>query len=106
MLAAWFLVMPPRTTNDDCTITYYEDTPVAEWAATIGPLETLEECETVRHDVANRLERRRRGETPLRPVRRGPLDAILRLFFPPHTFMECEAVADYWALEHTRCAER
>jgi predicted RNase H-like HicB family nuclease len=105
LLAGWVFVMQPgRTTNRDCTTTYDEETPVDRWGSFHDPFETREECERVRHEIARRQELNR--ESPTRRPKWSPLDPLLKLLFPPSTWDECEAVADYWALEHTRCVER
>jgi hypothetical protein len=54
VLADWALVMPPRTTNTDCTITYREDLPVQEWSGGHFVAKTREECERIRTELARR----------------------------------------------------
>jgi len=103
-LADWALVMPPRTTNTDCTIAYREDAPVDSWSV-FRTYPTKEECEGVRVEVA-----RRRALSQARIHSRwdwgAPLGWVTKWFFDPSTWDECARVADYWALEHTRCTEK
>jgi hypothetical protein len=101
--ARWTLIQPPRTTHPDCSITYRENTPTAEWGE-FRAFETRDECERAREELARRA--RRRSERFSRWEWGAPFRWVTKWFFDPSTWEECERVADYWALEHTRCAER
>ena len=107
-VAGWLLVGPPYTVEDDCTFRY-RDLPQEEWSERLGPFGTSEECEAARVEVDRRLARSR--ERLARSIeggyRRAPHTPWWdKRLFPPSSWDECQAKADYWELRHTACLER